>query len=173
VSSWSSLREEGAAATESVQYTDWTVANCSTLPCAKDWHVHDGGRHASQKKKSGKGGEIDEATSIEAHRKPDHEKCGEIKKHEGQLAKRGASEFAGQKEVVGGCPDRVDISARRLVQEGRDDDCAKPGFEEGVAEGAGIRDADADLLCEPCREEPEREPAAGAGACEGTAAPKN
>ncbi len=128
---------------------------------------------------------MDEATNIEAHRKRDREKRREIEehqeiekheefeKHEGQLAECFAQEFTRQEKVVRRREYGGNLSAGRLIQERREDDCAEPGFETGVAEGTRIRDADADLLCEPRREEPEREPSAGAGAGKGTAAPKD
>jgi hypothetical protein len=81
-----------------------------------------------------------------------------------------ASQHAREAEVVRRGEYRVDVSRRRFVQEGCRDDCAKSGFEEGVAEGAELRDADADVLCEPCRKEPAAEPAEGAGPGQGAAA---
>jgi hypothetical protein len=79
-------------------------------------------------------------------------------------------QLAWQAEVVRRGKYRVDLSTGRVVQEGCCDDCAKPGFEEGFAEGAIVRHADADILCEPRREEFAEEPTACAGACEGVAA---
>jgi hypothetical protein len=42
--------------------------------------------------------------------------------------------------------DGFDASSRGAVYEERGDDCTHAGFEESFAEGAGVGDADADLL---------------------------
>jgi hypothetical protein len=79
-------------------------------------------------------------------------------------------QLAWQAEVVRRGKYRVDLSTGRVVQEGCCDDCAQLGFEEGFAEGAIVRHADADVLCEPRREVFAEEPTPCAGACEGVAA---
>ena len=90
--------------------------------------------------------------------------------HENDDARCCSPELAWQEEVVCRGGHGVDLSAGRIVQEGCRDDCAEPGFEEGIAEGAVVGHADADLLCEPRGQEPAAEPAAGAGACQGASA---
>jgi hypothetical protein len=115
------------------------------------------------------GGKIDEATSIEIFPRASHDRSPEIEEHvrkyeenikhyieehKEQHAQRVAPEFRRAQEVVGERAYRIDLSAGGIVQEGCCDDCAEPGFEEGVAEGTVFGNADADLLCESCRKEP-------------------
>jgi hypothetical protein len=58
--------------------------------------------------------------------------------------------------MVGQGEDGVDVSAGGIIQEERAGDRARAGVEEGVAERAGVGDADADVLYQPRGTQPER-----------------
>ena len=56
---------------------------------------------------------------------------------------------------------RFNASSQRPVQQKRRSDCPHSGFKEGLAEGTGIRHADADLLYQSRRSQPQRDPQGG------------
>jgi len=58
---------------------------------------------------------------------------------------------------------RVHISARRAVYQERGDHCEVFGVEKGFAQGAGIGDADAELLHQSGRTRAQRGEAGGTG----------
>jgi hypothetical protein len=63
--------------------------------------------------------------------------------------------------------DGLDASQEGLVYEVARDDCPRAGFEEGISEGAGIGDADADLFHQPRGKRTKSVAAKGAGEGEG------
>jgi hypothetical protein len=65
------------------------------------------------------------------------------------------------------CDDGLDASSTRPVHKEREYDCASVGFEESLAEGTSIGNADANVLSEPRRKRVERRATEGTGESQG------
>ena len=81
-----------------------------------------------------------------------------------------AFEFSWAEEMVGRGEDGIDVSRGGIVQQRCADDRARVGVEEGLAQGAGVWNANADVLHESGREESAGRPSARAGTSQGVVA---
>ncbi len=129
-------------------------------------------RSASEKK-GGNNAEPGSQDAIERHQIEDEIRGYKAHQHDPKQIEREPSQLASPTQVVRWRAYRIDLSSGRIVQEGCGDHCAQPGFKENVAEGAIFGNADADLLHQPRRKEPERRPPPLAGTCQGVAAREN